>query len=46
MGNTGIMREIENLLAEGNTSRQVIDLGYAPGTVYVVQRRIRGRIQN
>jgi len=43
MENTGIMQEIEELLAQGNTSRQVIDLGYAPGTVYGVQRRVRRR---
>ena len=41
MENTGVMQEIEELLAQGNTSRQVIDLGYAPGTVYGVQRRVR-----
>ena len=38
---TGVMQEIEELLDQGNTSRQVIDLGYAPGTVYGVQRRVR-----
>ena len=41
MENTGVMQEIEELLSQGNTSRQVIDLGYAPGTVYGVQRRVR-----
>ena len=41
MENTGVMQEIEELLSQGNTSRQVIDLGYAAGTVYGVQRRVR-----
>ena len=41
MENTGVMQEIEELLSQGNSSRQVIDLGYAPGTVYGVQRRVR-----
>jgi len=41
MENIGVMQEIEELLSQGNTSRQVIDLGYAPGTVYGVQRRVR-----
>ncbi len=44
MENTGVMQEIEELLAQGYSSRQVIDWGYAPGTVYGVQRRIRRQL--
>lgn len=41
MQNTGIMQEVRGLLAKGKTSRQIIDSGYAPGTVYRVQRTTR-----
>ena len=40
-----ITSQIKKLLLERNSSRQVIDLGYAPGSVYKVQRQIR-RDQN
>ena len=36
-----VMQEVRTLLTEGRSSREVIDLGYAPGTVYKVQRRMR-----
>ncbi len=46
MQNHGILREIRDLLALGNTSRKVIDMGYAPGSVYKAQRQVRdGRVQ-
>ena len=38
---TGIMDEIRTLLSKGRTSRAIIDAGYAPGTVYKVQRGFR-----
>ena len=41
MPTTGVMQEIRNLLAEGKSSGQLIQMGYAPGTVYKVQRRWR-----
>ena len=37
----GVMEEIRELLSLGMSSREVIDLGYAPGTVYKVQRQLR-----
>ena len=37
----GIMAEIRELLSRGMTSKEVIDAGYAAGTVYKVQRRLR-----
>ena len=40
----GIMQEIRTLLSEGRSSRDVIDAGYAPGTVYKVQRNYRQRV--
>jgi hypothetical protein len=43
MGNDGIMQQIRRLLSEGKTSGDVIQLGYAPGTVYKVQRQTRRR---
>lgn len=41
MENTGIMQEVKELLASGKSSREVIDAGYAPGTVYKVQHSLR-----
>ena len=38
---TGVMQRIGTLLSEGKSSRELIDLGYAPGTVYKVQREFR-----
>jgi hypothetical protein len=38
---TGVMHKVGELLAAGKSSREVIDMGYAPGSVYKVQRRIR-----
>ena len=34
----GIMNSIRDLLSEGMASRRIIDLGFAPRTVYKVQR--------
>ena len=38
---TGVMQRIGTLLSEGTSRRELIDLGYAPGTVYKVQREFR-----
>jgi hypothetical protein len=38
---TGVMQRIGTLLSEGKSSRELIDLGYASGTVYKVQREFR-----
>jgi len=40
-GERGIMAQIRELLSEGLSSREVIELGYAPGTVYKAQRQLR-----
>ena len=37
----GIMQQIERLLRDGKSSRQVIDMSYNPSSVYKVQRRVR-----
>ena len=37
----GIMQQIEQLLRDGKSSRQIIDLRYNPSSVYKVQRRVR-----
>ena len=37
----GIMHQIEQLLRDGKSSRQVIDMRYNPSSVYKVQRRVR-----
>ena len=39
----GIMQQIERLLRDGKSSRQIIDLRYNPSSVYKVQRRVRAR---
>jgi hypothetical protein len=41
MSNNGIMDQIRNLLSQGKSSREIIQLGYAAGTVYKVQRQLR-----
>lgn len=41
MGNDRIMQQVRGLLSQGKSSREVIQLGYAPGTVYRVQRQLR-----
>jgi hypothetical protein len=38
---SNIMQGIRNLLSQGKSSREVIQLGYAPGTVYKVQRQMK-----
>ena len=37
----GVMEDIRNLLAEGESSREIIERGFAPRTVYKVQRDFR-----
>ena len=37
----GIIQQIEQLLRDGKSSRQVIDMRYNPSSVYKVQRRVR-----
>ena len=37
----GIMQQIERLLRDGKSSRQIIDMRYNPSSVYKVQRRVR-----
>ena len=37
----GIMQQIERLLRDGKSSRQVIDMRYNPSSVYKAQRRVR-----
>ena len=39
----GIMQQIEQLLRDGKSSRQIIDMRYNPSSVYKVQRRVRAR---
>ena len=47
MERRGIMQQVRELLSQGKDSREVIQLGYAPGTVYKVQRQLRdGRGQS
>jgi predicted RNase H-like nuclease (RuvC/YqgF family) len=41
MVDKGIMEEIREHLARGQSSQEVIALGYAPGSVYKVQRQLR-----
>ena len=41
----GVMEEIRQLLADGESSGDLIKLGYAPGTIYKVQRQLRRRRQ-
>ena len=40
----GIMQQIERLLRDGKSSRQVIDTGYKPSSVYKAQRRLRAGV--
>ena len=39
----GIMEQIRQHVAGGKSSREVIDLGYAPGSVYKAQKQVRRR---
>jgi hypothetical protein len=41
MSNDGIMDQIKRLLSQGKSSREIIQLGYAPGSVYKAQRQMR-----
>ena len=38
------MQQIERLLRDGKSSRQVIDTGYKPSSVYKAQRRLRAGV--
>ena len=38
-----VMQEVRQLLIEGQSSSELINMGYAPGTVYKVQRQVRKR---
>ena len=37
----GLMETIRNLLSQGKSSREIIDLGFAPRTVYKVRQDLR-----
>ena len=41
MESTGIMQRIKDLLKQGTQSGDIIQMGFAPGTVYKVQRQFR-----
>jgi DNA repair exonuclease SbcCD ATPase subunit len=41
MDTKGVMQQIREHLAQGKSSQEVIALGYAPGSVYKVQRQLR-----
>jgi len=41
MESLGVMKHIRELLKKGKSSREVIDMGYAPGTVYKILRQVR-----
>ena len=41
MSNNGIMEEIRGLLSEGRSAPEIIGKGFAPSTVYTVQRDTR-----
>jgi septal ring factor EnvC (AmiA/AmiB activator) len=41
MVDKGVMQEIREHLTQGKSSHEVIALGYAPGSVYKVQRQLR-----
>jgi DNA repair exonuclease SbcCD ATPase subunit len=44
MDTKGVMQQIREHLAQGKSSQEVIALGYAPGSVYKIQRQLhRGR---
>lgn len=43
MATIGVLQQIRELLAQGHSSREVINHGYAPGSVYAVQRQLRRR---
>jgi hypothetical protein len=43
MDTKGVMQQIRDHLAQGKSSQEVIALGYAPGSVYKIQRQMRKR---
>ena len=40
MESMGIMQQIRQLLSQGRSSREVIEMGFSPGTVYKVQHQL------
>jgi len=43
MNNAGVMDQIREHLLQGKSSREVIDLGYRPGSVYGALRQMKGK---
>jgi hypothetical protein len=43
MDTKGVLQQIREYLAQGKSSQEVIALGYAPGSVYKIQRQLRRR---
>jgi predicted RNase H-like nuclease (RuvC/YqgF family) len=43
MDTKGVLEQIREHLAQGKSSQEVIALGYAPGSVYKIQRQLRRR---
>jgi DNA repair exonuclease SbcCD ATPase subunit len=43
MDTKGILQQIRENLSQGKSSQEVIALGYAPGSVYKIQRQLRRR---
>lgn len=41
MESIGVMQHIQELLGKGKSSRDVIEMGYAPGTVYKALKQLR-----
>jgi hypothetical protein len=41
MSNSGIMKQITELLLQGKSSRELIDMGYRPGSVYGTMRSMK-----
>lgn len=41
MKSSGIMDQIRDLLVQGKSSRELIDMGYSPGSVYGTMRKMR-----
>jgi hypothetical protein len=41
MDTKGVMQQIREHLVQGKSSQEVIALGYAPGSVYKIQRQLR-----
>lgn len=43
MQSNGVLQAIRGLVVEGRSSRELINMGYAPGSVYRAQRQLRRR---